>query len=62
MEFDFVFPAKPPCNHDTCYPTHAVVPCGLVCFQCGELVLQYIPQSPEKLGYVSADWDYLYGN
>ena len=62
-EFDFVFTSPPcqPCNHYFCYETHAVIPAGLVCAECGELVLQYIPESPDQLGYVSADWAYLHG-
>lgn len=62
MEFDFVFPAAPRCSHDVTFLTHAVIPAGLACSRCGELVLQYIPEPPEQLGYVSADWNYLYGN
>jgi hypothetical protein len=38
----------------------AYVPAGLVCADCGKLLFQYLPQSPEQLGYVSADWAWKY--
>lgn len=46
----------PPCLHRSCFTTMAYVPAGVVCSTCGKLLLQYIPQPPEVLGYVSADW------
>ena len=49
-------PPPPPCRHESCYCTSACVPAGLVCFRCGALLLQYLPQSPAEMGYVSADW------
>ena len=51
---------KPPCQHHSQFVTMAVVPAGLVCFDCGMLLLQYLPESPEQLGYVSADWAWKY--
>lgn len=49
------FPVKP-CLHRCCFVSHAYCPAGLVCADCGELLFQYLPQSPDQLGYVSADW------
>jgi len=45
-----------PCQHTSCFVTRAVVPAGLVCSDCGKLLFQYLPQPPEVLGYLSADW------
>ncbi|MCF8094450.1 MAG: hypothetical protein K9J79_03725 [Desulfobacteraceae bacterium] len=47
---------NPACPHQWLCETQAYVPSGLACLDCGQLLLQYIPQSPEVLGYVSADW------
>ena len=44
------------CAHEDCFITHACVPAGLVCSDCDTLLLQYVPEPPEKLGYLSADW------
>lgn len=52
----FPAPTWQTCDHDLCHDTHAVVPVGLFCMSCNTLLLQYLPESPEVLGYVSADW------
>jgi hypothetical protein len=52
----FPAPTWETCGHDLCHDTHAVVPVGLFCMNCNTLLLQYLPESPEVLGYVSADW------
>lgn len=51
-------PVKPavPCEHKTGFLSMAFVPAGCVCGKCGELLSQIIPQPPEVLGYMSADW------
>jgi hypothetical protein len=54
-----LLPQKP-CEHKSCFVTMAYVPAGLVCSDCGKLLLQYIPKSPEELGYMSADWAWHY--
>ena len=57
------FPVKP-CLHPNLFVTMACVPAGVVCTCCGKLLYQYLPKSPDVLGYVSADWalKYKYGN
>ena len=61
-EFDFVF-HRPTCKHDGAqYLTHSVIPAGVVCAECEELLFQYIPESPEQLGYLSAEWAWLHGD
>ena len=54
---------KTPCKHKSRFVTMAYVPAGIVCSECGKLLLQYIPQSPDVLGYKSADWawHHVYG-
>lgn len=52
----FPAPTWQTCDHDCCFDTSAVVPAGLFCDKCSTLLLQYLPESPEALGYVSADW------
>jgi hypothetical protein len=52
----FPAPTRQTCQHDSCHDTSAVVPAGLFCTICNTLILQYLPESPEMLGYVSADW------
>jgi len=52
----FPAPTWQTCDHDLCHDTHAVVPVGLFCMNCNTLLLQYLPEPPEVLGYVSADW------
>jgi len=52
----FPAPTWETCDHDLCHDTHAVVPVGLFCMNCNTLLLQYLPEPPEVLGYVSADW------
>jgi hypothetical protein len=44
------------CPHESGFETSACVPVGVVCNECGVLLSQYLPQGPEVLGYVSADW------
>jgi hypothetical protein len=60
----FPQPTWKTCDHDFCYDTSAVVPAGLFCHKCSTLLCQYLPESPEALGYVSADWawHYQHGN
>ena len=48
--------AAGPCEHRSGFVSYAFVPVGVVCSECGELLSQRIPQPPEVLGYVSADW------
>jgi len=55
INLDFT-PRRDGCPHRFGYYTMAYVPAGVVCSTCGALLLQFIPQSPEVLGYVSADW------
>ena len=52
----FPAPTSETCDHELCHDTHAVVPVGLFCMNCNTLLLQYLPEPPEVLGYVSADW------
>jgi len=47
---------KKECGHKSCFTSMAYVPAGIVCFDCGKLLCQSLPQSPEELGYLSADW------
>lgn len=57
LTFDlFPAPAWQTCSHDCCHDTCSVVPAGLFCMSCNTLLLQYLPEPPEVLGYVSADW------
>lgn len=56
-EFDFR-PRWFECQHRACFSTLAFVPAGNTCSDCGALVLQYIPLPPEKLGYLSAEWQW----
>lgn len=44
------------CEHRSCFISMAYVPAGDYCPACDTLLLQFIPQSPEQLGYLSADW------
>jgi hypothetical protein len=44
------------CPHEYTFLSHAYVPVGDVCCDCGLLVSQTLPQPPEVLGYLSADW------
>ena len=44
------------CIHEFGFVTMACVPAGYFCGDCESLVFQYIPQSPDRLGYESADW------
>ncbi len=44
------------CPHRSSFVTMAYVPAGVFCDGCGTLLCQVIPQGPEVLGYVSADW------
>lgn len=60
LEFNFAFPSDLlPCEHNRTFDTMACVPCGVFCMDCDQLLYQYLPIPPEKLGYVSADWDYI---
>lgn len=52
----FPAPTWETCDHDLCHDTQAVVPVGLFCMNCNTLLLQYLPEPPEVLGYLSADW------
>ena len=47
---------KPDCRHRWICETHQYVPAGIACLNCGQLLMQYLPQPPAVLGYVSADW------
>ena len=51
------------CRHTRCYATMSCVPAGVACFDCGMIVSQRIPQPPNELGYMSADWawHHVYG-
>ena len=48
--------ARERCSHRSCFVSAAYVPAGVWCEGCGTLICQFIPRSPEVLGYVSADW------
>jgi|GEM_PF-7118826 len=56
LTLDRFFDFKSMCRHKSICATHAYVPTGIACLDCGKLLAQYIPESPEVLGYVSADW------
>lgn len=56
LPFAAYAPPPPPCRHESCFVTMACVPAGMVCFRCGKLLYQYLPESPEEIGYVTADW------
>jgi len=62
LPFATYVPPPPPCRHDSQYHTMACVPAGMVCFRCGKLLYQYLPQSPAELGYISADWAWHHRN
>lgn len=49
-------PDRAACPHRICFVTMAYVPAGIACAACGLLILQYLPEPPERLGYSSADW------
>ena len=55
LGFAFVVPA-PPCEHRYHWLTLATVPAGRICSDCGSYYAQQLPQSPEKLGYLSGEW------
>ena len=59
IQLELPFPI-PECQHNSCFVTMACVPAGLVCADCGKLLFQYLPQSPDELGYMSADWAWHY--
>ncbi len=62
FEFD-LRPDWMSCRHEFCFDSRAYVPAGVVCSECGALILQWIPQPPSELGYLSADWNWkLQGN
>ena len=45
------------CRHDRYgYATLACVPAGFICDDCKRFVMQWLPESPEVLGYLSAEW------
>lgn len=44
------------CAHRGSFITMAYVPAGVFCDDCQTLLSQFIPQPPEVLGYLSADW------
>lgn len=44
------------CSHESGFTTMAYVPCGYFCSRCETLIFQYLPEPPEVLGYMSADW------
>ena len=44
------------CSHEEGFETSAFVPGVVVCSDCDTLVLQYVPEAPEELGYISAQW------
>lgn len=48
------------CSHEFGYDTMAYVPAGVFCTDCQTLILQYVPESPQVLGYLSADWAWHY--
>lgn len=52
----FPFFVQPPCDHSWTIVSMAYVPAGVVCMKCHDLLSQFIPQSPEEIGYLSADW------
>jgi hypothetical protein len=60
LKFDFGAKKIFECPHERTFVTQAYVPCGTYCFDCGELLSQFLPTPPEKLGYVSADWKWHY--
>ena len=49
-------PDRERCPHRYGFLSLAYVPAGVVCSECGLLILQYVPQPQEVLGYLSADW------
>lgn len=46
----------PECDHRNGFISEAYVPGGYVCSACGALTFQYLPQPPEQVGYLTADW------
>lgn len=48
------------CQHRSQFCTEAYVPGGYVCSQCGLLLCQVLPQSPEVVGYLTSDWAWHY--
>lgn len=44
------------CDHRVTFVTMAYVPAGVACIRCDLLLMQYLPEPPERLGYLSADW------
>ena len=59
LKFNFK-PHQTQCQHEHTLVTQAYVPCGIYCFDCHELLSQFLPTPPEKLGYMSADWAWHY--
>ena len=59
LKFNFK-PHRSQCPHKRTFVTQAYVPCGVSCLDCGELISQFLPTPPEKLGYVSAAWKWHY--
>jgi hypothetical protein len=53
---------KPKCSHRSRFISHACVPAGEVCFHCRVLLMQYIPDPPERLGYMSGTWAWKHQN
>jgi len=64
LTLDRFFDFKTACRHRYIVDTHAYVPTGIACLDCGALLAQYVPRNPEDLGYVGADWAwrYVHGN
>jgi hypothetical protein len=58
----FPVPVAAPCTHEFGFYSHAEVPGGTVCSQCGEWVCRDFvpPDEPDQLGYVSATWAWHY--
>jgi hypothetical protein len=48
------------CRHELCHDTYCVVPAGTWCSECDTLISQYVPASPQEIGYLSADWAWKY--
>jgi hypothetical protein len=54
-----LFPNK--CDEHEGFVSAAVIPQGLYCTNCEEIVWQYmLPNSPLEDGYITANYDYLF--
>lgn len=59
-QLELFTPEVEECDHRHGFYSSAYVPGGYVCSRCGTLYAQTLPQSPEVVGYLTADWAWHY--